>query len=74
MRPLPPTTELTVDHPVHRVAPKIKAALQRAGATMIGFQSINGKPNFFRWVFSSAANVSTTHVDEVPERIDLICI
>ena len=63
MRPLP--ADLTVDHPVHRVAPKIKAALQRAGKTMIGFQSINGLPNFFRWVFSSAANVSTGHVDDV---------
>lgn len=70
MRPLPPNTELNATHPVNHVAPKIKAALQRGGHAMIGFQAVGGLPNFFRWVFASpGASVTSAHVDEVLGRI-----
>ena len=69
LRPLPPVAELSPAHAVHAVAPSIKAAMQAAGDALIGFQSINGRPNFFRWVFASADSVTTEMVDRVLERI-----
>ncbi len=68
MRPLPPPDQLDARHPIHAVAPRIKAGLQRDGHAMIGFQSVDGLPNFFRWVFASTATVTTAHVDAVLRR------
>lgn len=69
LRPLPPIAKLTPQHAVHHVAVKVKAEMQRLGEALIGFQSINGRPNFFRWVFASADDVTTAHVDQVLDRI-----
>uniref|UniRef100_A0A7S4C1X7 Cysteine sulfinic acid decarboxylase n=1 Tax=Chrysotila carterae TaxID=13221 RepID=A0A7S4C1X7_CHRCT len=69
MRPLLSAEHLTTEHPLHKVAPPIKAALQREGHSMVGFQSVGGKPNFFRWVFASTDSVSKAHVDAVLHRI-----
>ena len=68
---MPPAADgaLTPAHPIHAVAPRIKAALQKEGGALIGFQSVNGRPNFFRWVFASADTVTTQHVDGVLARI-----
>lgn len=69
MRPLPPAAELSAAHPVHEVAIGIKARLQQEGGAMIGFQSVNGLPNFFRWVFASTDTVTKAHVEGVLQRI-----
>jgi glutamate decarboxylase len=70
MRPLPPNAHLDKSHPIHNVAPKIKAGLQREGAAMVGFQAVDGLPNFFRWVFASPGGVVTNDtVDEVLSRM-----
>merc|ERR1712224_1167461 len=45
---------------LNKVAPLIKNEMQRLGDAMIGFQSINGRPNFFRIVFASE---KATHQD-----------
>ena len=39
--------------------------MAQGGSALIGFQSIHGLPNFFRWVFASPDAVSTALVDEV---------
>jgi len=69
MRPLPPPAALHASHPIGTVAPAIKAGLQRHGAALIGFQSINKLPNFFRWVFASTAGVTTADVDAILGRL-----
>ena len=67
--PLPGSDELTPKHAIHAVAVRVKAALQKEGGALIGFQSVNGRPNFFRWVFASADTVTKQHVDDVLARI-----
>ena len=69
LRPLPDAADLSTTHPIHSVAPRIKAAMQAAGDAMIGFQSVKGRPNFFRWVVASADSVSRRHIDAVLMRI-----
>jgi glutamate/tyrosine decarboxylase-like PLP-dependent enzyme len=71
MRPLPPMTELGVDHPIKKVAPHIKAEMQRKSIAMIGFQSVRGLPNFFRWVFPCCAEVEERHIDEIMRNMEL---
>lgn len=68
---MPPAADgaLTPAHPIHAVAPRIKAALQKEGGALIGFQSVNGLPNFFRWVFASADTVTPAHVEAILARI-----
>jgi len=41
---------------LHRVAPKIKAKLMESGGTMVGFQPLDEKPNFFRLIISNPAS------------------
>ena len=53
-----------------QVAPKIKDAMQQAGDAMIGFQPLQGLPNFFRIVFPSACTVSTKDLDALMTRIE----
>ena len=72
LRPLREPAALTPQHPVHHVAPWIKAEMQAAGDALIGFQSINGRPNFFRWVFASGDCLTDADVDAVLERIALL--
>eukprot|EP00667_Euglena_gracilis_P005818 EG_transcript_5857 len=52
-----------------RVAPLIKARMQREGRAMIAFQSVDGRPNFFRAVVPGAAVCSTRDVDAILETI-----
>ncbi len=44
--------------------------MQKAGDAMIGFQPLQGLPNFFRIVFPSAWTVSTADLDALMTRID----
>lgn len=54
---------------INKVAPLIKNEMQRQGDAMIGFQAVNGRPNFFRIVFASCDIVSLDDVDGLMERI-----
>ncbi|KAL7851660.1 hypothetical protein AOLI_G00220160 [Acnodon oligacanthus] len=53
MRNMPPGPER--DRELHMVAPKIKAKMMEEGVTMIGYQPLGDKVNFFRCVFSNPA-------------------
>jgi len=53
---------------LHRVAPAIKRRMQEEGTAMLGFQSIDGFPNFFRMICINPA-VTDDDLDAV---IDLI--
>ena len=53
-----------------QVAPAIKDAMQQAGDAMIGFQPLQGLPNFFRIVFPSAWSVTTADLDALMVRIE----
>jgi glutamate decarboxylase len=53
---------------LHKVAPRIKAKLQKNGGALIGFQTDttvqNGDINFFRMVFSSCDTVDERDIDQ----------
>lgn len=53
-----------------QVAPRIKDDMQQAGDAMIGFQPLQGLPNFFRIVFPSAWTVTTADLDALMTRIE----
>ncbi|XP_062337685.1 glutamate decarboxylase 1 [Osmerus eperlanus] len=53
LRTLPPGPER--NRRLHEVAPKIKAKMMEHGMTMIGYQPLGSKVNFFRCVFSNPA-------------------
>ncbi|XP_036412272.1 glutamate decarboxylase 1 [Colossoma macropomum] len=53
VRNMPPGPER--DRELHMVAPKIKAKMMEEGVTMIGYQPLGDKVNFFRCVFSNPA-------------------
>jgi len=55
-----------------KVAPAIKGAMQRKGDAMIGFQAVNGHPNFFRMVFASADVLEKSDIDAMMERMAYI--
>eukprot|EP00746_Dinoflagellata_sp_MGD_P007409 gnl/MRDRNA2_/MRDRNA2_114645_c0_seq1.p1 gnl/MRDRNA2_/MRDRNA2_114645_c0~~gnl/MRDRNA2_/MRDRNA2_114645_c0_seq1.p1 ORF type:complete len:511 (+),score=93.97 gnl/MRDRNA2_/MRDRNA2_114645_c0_seq1:1-1533(+) len=54
---------------VNKVAPLIKTEMQRTGDAMIGFQAVNGRPNFFRIVFAAADTVTHQHIEDMMKRI-----
>lgn len=54
---------------LHKVAPLVKSRMQREGDAMIGFQSVNGLPNFFRLVFPSGDAIGQSDVLEMLERM-----
>ena len=54
---------------LHKLAPLIKARMQKEGLAMIGFQPLKGMPNFFRVVLPGAAVLSTKDVDDILETI-----
>ncbi len=54
LRPLAARTP-EVDATLHALAPRIKAAMLRGGAVMLGFQPIDGGPNCFRLLFINPA-------------------
>ena len=54
------------------VAPLIKARMQNEGKALIGFQSVNDFPNFFRLVLANPWSVSFEDVDQILETMDTI--
>ena len=46
--------------------------MQQAGDAMIGFQPLQGLPNFFRIVFPSAWAITTENLDGLLKRIDAL--
>jgi len=54
---------------IHKVAPLIKNEMQRTGDAMIGFQAVNGRPNFFRIVFASCDIVTHADIEGMMQRI-----
>mmetsp|Transcript_30320 Transcript_30320/g.48373 ORF Transcript_30320/g.48373 Transcript_30320/m.48373 type:complete len:503 (+) Transcript_30320:68-1576(+) len=61
-------TQVQLDE-IHKVAPLIKNEMQRTGDAMIGFQAVNGRPNFFRIVFAAGDIVTHQHVEDMMDRI-----
>merc|ERR1711920_986616 len=57
---------------IHKVAPLIKNEMQNQGDALIGFQAVNGRPNFFRIVFASCDNVTHNDIESVMDRIACI--
>eukprot|EP01024_Parvocaulis_polyphysoides_P042957 TRINITY_DN3921_c0_g2_i4.p1 TRINITY_DN3921_c0_g2~~TRINITY_DN3921_c0_g2_i4.p1 ORF type:complete len:336 (-),score=73.85 TRINITY_DN3921_c0_g2_i4:133-1140(-) len=55
---------------ISKVAPYLKQKMQEDGDAMIGFQPLNGKPNFFRIVFASSFNVTKKDLDLMLQRMD----
>merc|ERR1712107_936639 len=54
---------------IGKVAPLIKMEMQRRGYALIGFQSVNGRPNFFRMVFASVDVLEDDDVTSLLTRI-----
>lgn len=54
---------------LHRLAPRIKNEMQRSGDALIGYQAVNGRPNFFRMVFASADIVEEEDVTAMMGRM-----
>ncbi|XP_071826558.1 glutamate decarboxylase-like isoform X2 [Apostichopus japonicus] len=54
---------------LHKVAPIIKARLMNEGRLMVGYQPLNDKVNFFRWVVSNPA-ASKHDVDYMLDEIE----
>mmetsp|Transcript_18208 Transcript_18208/g.50698 ORF Transcript_18208/g.50698 Transcript_18208/m.50698 type:complete len:576 (+) Transcript_18208:39-1766(+) len=54
---------------IHKVAPLMKNEMQRRGDALIGFQAINGRPNFFRMVFAAADTVREEDIVLLLERM-----
>jgi len=57
---------------LQKVAPAMKNEMQRRGDAMIGFQAINGRPNFFRQVFASADEVTQDDIRALMTRMAAI--
>jgi len=79
LRPFNPETATREQvQAMHKVAPRIKKTMQECGDAMIGFQSIDNKPNFFRLVFPSCHRTTTQHVDQMLRRMteigDDLCV
>lgn len=55
---------------LHKAAAPIKKEMQRLGQAMIGFQSINGMPNFFRLVFATADKWTDDDTERVMRDLD----
>ncbi|XP_040209513.1 glutamate decarboxylase 1-like [Rana temporaria] len=54
---------------LHKVAAKIKARMMEEGTTMVSYQPLKDKPNFFRMVFSNPAS-DKTDIDFLLEEIE----
>eukprot|EP01012_Entosiphon_sulcatum_P057747 TRINITY_DN815_c0_g1_i1.p1 TRINITY_DN815_c0_g1~~TRINITY_DN815_c0_g1_i1.p1 ORF type:complete len:534 (-),score=113.19 TRINITY_DN815_c0_g1_i1:1315-2916(-) len=66
----PETASPEMKERVGKVAPAIKARMQRKGLAMIGFQPQDGLPNFFRMVFPGAGINTHADVDSILEQMD----
>ena len=70
LRPFDPSSATqTQTQSIHVVAPQIKKIMQECGDAMVGFQSVNDKPNFFRLVFPSCHRTTRQHVDGMLKRM-----
>ena len=64
---------------LNRVAPFVKDQMQRSGDQMVGFQAVDGLPNFFRLVFVSTSETlqerevtgALDRMVEISEQMDL---
>lgn len=54
---------------LHQAAPRIKSEMQKQGDALIGFQAVNGRPNFFRMVFASKDDLDNADVVALLGRI-----
>jgi glutamate/tyrosine decarboxylase-like PLP-dependent enzyme len=54
---------------IHKVAPLIKNQMQQTGDALIGFQAVNGRPNFFRMVVASADGVEEADITAMMGRM-----
>jgi len=57
---------------MQKVAPLMKTEMQRRGDALIGFQSVNGRPNFFRMVFASGDILQDDDVTSLVQRMAAI--
>jgi glutamate/tyrosine decarboxylase-like PLP-dependent enzyme len=57
---------------IHKVAPLIKREMQKLGDAMIGFQALNGRPNFFRIVFCSKNELRDADIEALVQRMGKI--
>ena len=57
---------------IGKVAPAIKANMQKAGDAMIGYQPLNGLPNFFRIVFANCDDLTFDDLDALLGRMERI--
>eukprot|EP01025_Chloroclados_australasicus_P039214 TRINITY_DN4049_c0_g1_i1.p1 TRINITY_DN4049_c0_g1~~TRINITY_DN4049_c0_g1_i1.p1 ORF type:complete len:555 (+),score=43.99 TRINITY_DN4049_c0_g1_i1:29-1666(+) len=55
---------------ISKAAPYLKERMQQSGDAMIGYQPLDGLPNFFRIVFASSFNVTTDDLDAMLARMD----
>ena len=55
-----------------KVAPAIKDQMQNNGQALVGFQSVNGFPNFWRLVLANVWSVTFSDVDTILETFDRI--
>ncbi|ESO10112.1 hypothetical protein HELRODRAFT_73271, partial [Helobdella robusta] len=68
LRHLPPGAER--DDKLSTIAPKVKAVMMEKGKTMIGYQPLGDKPNFFRMIISNPAS-SEEDIDYLLDQIQL---
>merc|ERR1712113_554721 len=54
---------------LNKVAPLIKVEMQRTGDALIGYQAVNGRPNFFRMVFASCDTVTENDIADMMTRM-----
>lgn len=71
LRPLTEGGEMSADVAarLHALAPVIKNAMQREGSTMLGYQPLDGRPNFFRLLVMSP-DVRASDLDETLSIVD----
>ena len=55
-----------------KVAPAIKEHMQNTGQALVGFQSVNGFPNFFRLVLANVWSVTFADVDTILDAFDRV--
>merc|ERR1712094_25162 len=68
----PATADQKTRVAIGKVAPAIKANMQKAGDAMIGYQLLNGLPNFFRIVFANCDDLTFDDLDALLGRMERI--
>jgi len=58
---------------LHRVAPLVKARMQKSGDALVGFQSLSdNEPNYFRLVISQSEGLDEEMIDKLLDRMVMI--